>query len=124
MPGGTRSWGVVSASSGTRNHKATRRVATEHAASCLGWRLHGALGQTLQDYVTRHNSASSRLHSVLQSVHLKVDGTIEAKVAAKGGEGATESIRAKTLVLALGGYQDFAQSCLMEFYPGVSLRPF
>jgi hypothetical protein len=82
------------------------------------------LGQTLQDYVTRHNSASSRLHSVLQSVHLKVDGTIEAKVAAKGGEGATESIRAKTLVLALGGYQDFAQSCLMEFYPGVSLRPF
>jgi len=82
------------------------------------------LGRTLQNYITGHNSASSRLHTVLKSVHLKVDGTIEAKVAARGGEDAAESVRAKTLVLALGGYQDFAQSCLKEFYPGVSLRSF
>ncbi|HSZ77093.1 MAG TPA: hypothetical protein VK775_06810 [Chthoniobacterales bacterium] len=39
------------------------------------------LGQTLQDYITRHSSASSGLHTVLEFVHLKVDGTIEAKVA-------------------------------------------
>jgi hypothetical protein len=78
------------------------------------------LGQTLRDYVTRHQGGSCRLNTLLHSVHLKTDGTIEARlVEMNGGE---ESIRAETLILALGGYQDFGQTCLLELYPGVSLR--
>ena len=80
------------------------------------------LGQTLQDYVTRHHSGSSQRNTALSSIHLKADGTIEARLAPISGRGMTESIRAKTLVLALGGYQDFGQTAMLELYPGVNLR--
>jgi hypothetical protein len=52
----------------------------------------------------------------------ELDGTIEAVIVSDDDEGVVESIRTKSLVLALGGYQDFAQSSLMEPLPGVSLR--
>jgi Pyridine nucleotide-disulphide oxidoreductase len=77
------------------------------------------LGQTLQDRIIRHSREMSRPRTVLDSVHLKSDGSIEARI---HSEGVKESIRAESLVLALGGYQDFAQSSLLEPCPGVRLR--
>jgi hypothetical protein len=79
------------------------------------------LGQALEDRVTGNSSGISRPHTTLNSVHLQSDGTIEAVIASNDYGGATESIRTKSLVLALGGYQDFAQSSLLEPCPGVSL---
>jgi hypothetical protein len=79
------------------------------------------LGQALEEHVTGNSSGISRPHTTLNSVHLKSDGTIEALIASNDHGDVTESIRTKSLVLALGGYQDFAQSALLEPCPGVSL---
>ena len=78
------------------------------------------LGQALEDHVTDNSSGISRPHTKLNSVHLKSDGTLDALLV-NDDESATESIRTKSLVLALGGYQDFAQSSSLQPCPGVSL---
>jgi hypothetical protein len=79
------------------------------------------LGQALEDHVTSNGSGVSQPQTVLKSVHLKSDGTIEAVIVSNQDGAVTESIRTKSLVLALGGYQNFAQSSLLEPCPGVSL---
>jgi hypothetical protein len=107
-----------------REHETTRRLRDcSHDTPPLDWvgDYLALLGQALQDHVTG-NSGISRPHTTLNSVHLKSDGTIEAVIVSDDDGGVIESIRTKSLVLALGGYQDFAQSSLLEPLPGVSLR--
>jgi hypothetical protein len=107
-----------------REHETTRRLRnwSHHTPplALIGDYM-ARLGQALEDHVTGHRSGISRPHTTLNSVHLKSDGAIEAVIASDDDGGVTRSIRTKSLILSLGGYQDFAQCSSLQPCPGVSL---